>query len=110
MNLKNIKENKWFKVFGNIYVIILTIFVIWMVFFDTNSYFIHKQLNEEIEKLEKQKQHLEEEIEQDKQMIKTLKTAEGLEKYAREKYYMKKENEEIYLIEDTDSINKKEDE
>ena len=42
---------------------------------------------------------------------KSKSNEEGLEKFAREKYYMKKENEEIYIIEYEDSITKhKEDE
>ncbi|UOB16923.1 FtsB family cell division protein [Abyssalbus ytuae] len=101
---EKIKNSKWFKITGNIYVLISTIFVIWMLFFDSNSLLNHLELKREINKLKKQKEHLESEIAKDKQTIKNLKNEEGLEKFAREKYYLKKENEEIYIIEYEDSL------
>ena len=105
MTLKEIRNSKWFKFFSNIYVLVLTLFVIWMLFFDTNSWwFTHRELNNEIEKLEEQKIHLLKEIADDKKILKGLDSKEDLEKYAREKYYLKKDNEEIYLIEYQDSI------
>ncbi|MCM5663952.1 FtsB family cell division protein [Galbibacter mesophilus] len=105
MKLKELRKSKWFRFFSNIYVLVLTFFVIWMLFFDTNSYwFTHRELNKEIEKLEEQKYHLKEAIEKDKATLKKLNSQEELEKFAREEYYLKKENEEIYLIEYEDSL------
>ena len=107
MSWKKFRENKWFSVvavFSSIYVIVLTGFVIWMVFFDTNSFLIHRELNKEIEKLEKKREFLKVEIEKDKKVIERLSDPEELEKFAREKYYLKKKNEEIYLIEYEDSL------
>ena len=99
MNFKELIRNKWFKIFSNIYVLILSFFVIWMLFFDTNSWLTHRELSKEIKKLEKQRQHLLQEINEDKPQIEKLNTLEGIEKFGREAYYLKKENEEIYLIE-----------
>jgi len=110
MNWKEIKNKKWFKVvalFSSIYILILTAFVVWMVFFDTNSLRIHMELRNEIEKLEKQKKYLKEQIDQDKKVIEKLSDPEELEKFAREQYYLKKKNEEIYLIEYEDSLKTK---
>ena len=104
MGWKELKQKRWFKIFTNTYVFVLTVFVIWMVFFDTNSALIHLELKKEIKKLEKEKEFLKAEIEKDKKALEKLDTPEGLEKFAREKYYMKKENEEIYLIEYEDSL------
>ena len=104
MGFKQLKEKKWFKLLTNIYVLVLTIFVIWMTFFDTNSVLIHLELRKEIKKLEQQKSFLKTEISKDKKVLKKLATPEELEKFAREKYYMKKENEEIFLIEYEDSL------
>lgn len=102
---------KYFKGFKNIFVIILVIFAIWMLFFDANSYLIHRELNKEMDALEDEKEYYKNEIEKDNKAIKELSTEEGIEKLAREKYYMKKENEEIYIIEYEDSIkNQKKDE
>ncbi|MFB9055805.1 septum formation initiator family protein [Mariniflexile ostreae] len=83
----------------------LTLFVIWMLFFDANSWLIHHELNNNIEALNNEKTYYEKEIEKDKKALKKLTTEEGLEKFAREYYYMKRENEEIFIIEYEDSIN-----
>jgi cell division protein FtsB len=104
MGFKELKQKKWFKIFTNMYVLVLTIFVVWMAFFDTNSLLIHLELRNEIKKLEQQKEFLKNEITLDKKVLKKLSTPEELEKFAREKYYMKKENEEIFLIEYEDSL------
>tara|TARA_B100001245_G_C22687741_1_gene335760 strand:+ start:428 stop:676 length:249 start_codon:yes stop_codon:yes gene_type:complete len=77
-----------------------------MFFFDTNSYFIHKELNEDIESLEKSKDYYQQEIKKDKVFIQKMKDSNEMEKYAREKYYLKKENEDIYIIQHEDSIKK----
>ncbi len=110
MGLKEVKRKKWFKIFTNTYILVLTIFVIWMAFFDTNSLLIHLELRDEIKKLEKQKEFLKQEIEKDKEILKKMSNESELEKLAREKYYMKKEKEEIFLIEYEDSLKNKEDE
>ncbi len=110
MDWKDLKNRRWFKiatVFSSIYILILTAFVVWMVFFDTNSFRIHLELKNEIDKLEKQKKYLKEQIADDKKVIEKLSDPEELEKFAREQYYLKKKNEEIYLIEYEDSLNLK---
>lgn len=111
MGWKSFRKSKWFKIvaiFSSIYILILTAFVVWMVFFDTNSLRIHMELKNEINNLEKQKEYLREQIENDKKIIKKLSDPEELEKFAREQYYLKKKNEEIYLIEYEDSLKLKE--
>lgn len=90
----------------NPYIFILLVFVIWMLFFDGNSYLIHKELNKEKKKLEGNKEYFIKEINKDKSQIATLKDSVALERFAREEYFMKKENEEIYIIEYEDSIPK----
>ena len=64
-------------------------------------------MNKEIDALNVKKEFYESEINSDKKEIKILQTPEGVEKYAREKYNMKKENEDIYIIE-TDTLKPKE--
>ena len=71
----------------------------WMLFLDNYSYFDHRLLNNEIEELENNKKYYQDEIKKDKQNIKQLKNPDQIEKYAREKYYMKKDSEDIYIIE-----------
>ncbi len=100
--LKNI-----FKPFKNIFLLVTIIFIVWMLFFDANSLLIHRELNKEIDALNVKKEFYESEISSDKKEIKILQTPDGVEKYAREKYNMKKENEDIYIIE-TDTLKPKE--
>lgn len=102
------KEKPWFKFLSNKYVWVLLFFCVWMLFLDNYSYFDHRVLNKEIEELEDNKKYYEDEIRRDKQDIKQLKDSDYVEKYAREKYYMKKDSEDIYIIEfEGDTIKKK---
>lgn len=95
------------KYLKNIFVIIFVVFAIWMLFIDSNSLMIHHELNEDISDLEDEKEYYNKEIEKDKKAIKGLSTEDGIEKLAREKYYMKKDNEDIYIIEYQDSLKTK---
>ncbi len=108
--LKKLRQKRWFRILGNKYVLILVIFTIWMIFFDTNSWFIHKELNDEIDKLEGNRAYFKQEIKSDRDQINKLKDSEELERFAREEYYMKKENEELFIIEYEDSLKTKDDE
>lgn len=88
--------------------LILILFIIWMIFFDTNSYFIHNELDSDINALEDNAEFYQKEIDNDKTFIKKMEDSNEMEKFAREKYYLKKENEDIYIIEHEDSIKKEE--
>lgn len=103
-------KSKYLKNPKNLYVVILVVFAIWMLFFDANSYLIHRELNKEMDDLENEKEYYQNEIEKDKKAIEELSTEEGIEKLAREKYYLKKDSEEIYIIEYEDSLKNKKDE
>jgi len=71
---------------------------------DANSYLFHRQLNKEINDLKEQKRLLEIEIKNDKKLIEYLNDLDNYEAFARENFFMKKENEEIYIIEFQDSL------
>ena len=85
-----------------IYGSILIGFILWMVFIDSHSFIIHRELNKEIKKLESEKKALEAIINSDKNTIKRLNNIDSLEGFARENYGYKKENETIYIIEAQD--------
>lgn len=88
------------KIIGNRYVLVSLFFIIWMVFIDNYSlYFEHPVLDNEIEELEENKAYYIQEIKKDSISIKQLKNPDQTEKYAREQYYMKRDNEDIYIIE-----------
>jgi len=99
MFLKNIKQHKYFKYILNPYIAVLIAFVVWMLFFDDNSFLFHQELNTIIEEKEAEIELYQSEIKEDKKNIRKLKNEDNLENFAREEYYMKKENEEIYIIE-----------
>ena len=78
-----------------------------MIFLDNYSYFDHRLLDNQINELEDNKKYYQEEIRKDQENIKKLKNPQQIEKYAREKYYMKKDSEDIYIIEfEGDTIEK----
>ena len=81
------------------YFVILGAFIIWITFLDTNSLLIHAELNEEIKKLKSRKDALTEEINKDQKLIKKLENIDSLEHYGRENYNLKKDNEDIFIIE-----------
>lgn len=102
------KDKPWFSFLSNKYVWVLLFFSGWMLFLDNYSYFDHRFLDQQIEELEDNKTYYQQEIKKDKENIKLLKNPYQIEKYAREKYYMKKENEDIYLIDfEGDTLEKK---
>ncbi len=106
MTFKQFKNKPFVKFISNRYVIIILIFLVWMFFFDENSYLNHRELDQEIDKLEKSTDYYKNEIEHDKKIIENLQHPDSLEKFAREEYKMKKKNEDIYIIE-FDTLKKK---
>lgn len=99
MKLKDLRKKPWFRFISNKYVLISLIFAGWMIFLDTNSWFIHHELNQEIEELQNNKEFYQTEIAKDRAIIDNLHDSVQLEKFARQKYYMKRPNEDIYIIE-----------
>ena len=69
-----------------------------MLFLDNQSYMDQRALNKQIDELEDNKKYYQEEIAKDEQSIKNLNNPGQTERYAREKYYMKKDSEDIYII------------
>jgi cell division protein DivIC len=103
------KGKSWFKLMSNKYFLVSLFFLSWMLFVDNYSYLDHSILNKQIDALEDNKKYYQDEIKRDEQNIKRLKRPEEIEKYAREKYYMKKDSEDIYIIEfEGDTLNKDE--
>ncbi len=81
------------------YLIVFVLFFIWMAFLDSNSLLIHRELNQEIKKLKIKKDALSNEIEKDQQLIKKLDNIDSLEHYGRENYNLKRDDEDIFIIE-----------
>jgi cell division protein FtsB len=105
---KTIQKKPWLKkIISNKYLIILLLFSGWMFFLDNYSYMDQRVLNKQIDELQDNKKYYKDEIRKDKENIKLLKNQDQVEKYAREKYYMKKDSEDIYIVEfEGDTIKK----
>jgi len=83
----------------NRYVLILIGFAVWMYFFDDNSIRIHQELENDIKKLETSIDFYKKEIKKDTKIIEDYDNPQKLERFARETYQMKKDNEDIYIVE-----------
>jgi cell division protein DivIC len=104
--MKKTKLLTWLGQFKNIYLVITSFFIIWMFFFDSNSVLIQWQLSSEIKDLEQEKNYLETEIARDKALLKKFSDSIEKERFAREHYFFKKPNEDIFIIEMKDSLPK----
>jgi cell division protein FtsB len=105
MTFKQFRNQKIVKILSNRYVLIFLVFLVWMLFFDENSYINHRELDKEINKLEKANTYYKKEIQHDAKIIKNLENPDSLERFAREEYQMKKKDEDIYIIQ-FDSVKK----
>ncbi|MEE4255793.1 MAG: septum formation inhibitor [Bacteroidales bacterium] len=93
--------NKLLHYLNNKYAITIIVFGIWMLFFDNNNFIAQVRLNRTHHELEMEKQYYLSEIEKDRRATFELMTDTlTLEKFGREQYLMKRDNEDIYLIVD----------
>jgi cell division protein FtsB len=93
----------------NKYVLTICLFLVWMIFFDKTSFLVINELNGEISKYEEQLVYYKSEYEKNDAFYKKLMNNKSeKEKYARENYFMKKPNEEIFiLVVDSTNVAKK---
>ena len=92
---------KLVNIFRNRYITATVLFVLWIAFFDQTSliYDIHLTQNEK--QMKAQKIYYEKQTQAATEQLKELQTdPANLEKFAREKYFMKKQNEDIYVLVD----------
>lgn len=109
---KNVKKKhipyfKWIRKYVlNKYIIVVLIFLVWMIFFDSTSFLVLRDLDNEIEKYEQKLEYYKEEYNKNTQYYNQLMNNKNeKEKFARENYFMKKRNEEIFiLVADTTKI------
>ncbi len=87
------------KIVFNKYIIVITAFTVWMIFFDANSLKRQRILNDRIDEIKGMKAFYQDEINKNNKEIHELETnPETVEKYAREKYLMKRDSEDVYII------------
>ena len=84
----------------NKFLLTLAAFVVWMLFFDRNDVFTQVQRRSELNELKQSKAYFEKQIAENRKFSKDLQfNASAIEKYAREKYLMKRDNEDLFIIE-----------
>lgn len=89
----------WLRFLTNRYVVITLIFAVWMTFLDIHSCQVHREIDKEIYEAKQSINYYQSEIARDQERLQELESqSEELEKFAREQYFLRKENEEIYLI------------
>ncbi|MBK7182585.1 MAG: septum formation initiator family protein [Bacteroidetes bacterium] len=90
---------KIFNIIRNKYLLTIIGLVVWIVFFDKNDLKTQLKLRDDVKKLQEERNYYAAEIKQITSDISELNTnPETLEKFAREKYLMKKDNEDVFVI------------
>lgn len=88
-------------IFKNFYSVGILFFIVWMLFFDSNDLISRYRMGAKLRELESEKEYYLEKIEEvKKDQNELMGNNESLEKFAREKYLMKKESEDIFIIEE----------
>jgi len=91
--------NKLKLIFLNKYLIVFVVFTVFITFFDEHNLINRWQTHQKINKLEDELKFFQEEIKATRQKKNELESNnQNLEKFAREQYLMKKENEDIFII------------
>lgn len=89
-----------FRFFINKYTIVTAAFAVWMLFFDTNDYSSQRAREQELENTKQDIAFLNQEIEEmETDYNELLKDPKVLERYARENFRMKRDSEDLYVVE-----------
>lgn len=90
---------KLLNIIRNKYLLTVIGIIVWLLFFDKNDVFSQMELMGKLNKLRADKTYYLAEIKNNRDAIEDLKTnKKSLERFAREKYLMKKDNEDVYVI------------
>lgn len=83
------------------YILTITIFIVWILFFDNNNLIERYRMLHQIKLYDKEKGYFLDKIKSDSQKLKELRTDKNnLEKFAREQYLMKKDNEDVFIVDE----------
>ena len=86
----------------NKYLLALTGFLVWMIFFDQKDFFYNTDRANELRKLQEKKAYYTAEITKAKQELLDLQgNPAAIEKFGRERYMLKKDGEDVFIVEDT---------
>ena len=103
---KKIMDTRVVKFVWNRYFILTIAFAVWMFFFDQNSFFVHRELDKQIKLLEVDESYFQEHLNTETEKLDQLNSNPAeIERLAREKHFLKKDDEDIFIIEQ-EKVNK----
>jgi cell division protein DivIC len=101
------RVRKVFSILSNKYLIALVVFGVIMLFTDHNNIFEQMDRKQELKELQTKKVYYQQEIEKTKKELADLSNnSAALEKYAREKFLMKRDSEDVFVV-DSNNVSKK---
>ena len=90
---------KSYQFLKNKYLLVSLFFITWMSFFDPKDFGLIKERIDKLNELQKSEQQLSKEITDTKAELTLLRSNAGtIERYAREHYLMKKDNEDVFIV------------
>jgi len=86
--------------FKNKYFLVTIAFLVWMIFFDKNDLFSQYQYHQQVSKLKHDRDFYKKQTAKvSKDLDELTSDPAKLEKFAREKYLMRKDNEDVFVVE-----------
>jgi len=93
----------YLRLFRNRYLLAGGTFIIWILFFDRNDLFTQWDRKKELIKLEASREYYQHEIKMINEGLADLQNNPAIiEKYARENFYLKRDNEDIFIVEENE--------
>jgi cell division protein DivIC len=95
------------RILRNKYILSVLVFIVWISFFDHNDLLTQSDRKKELQKLEANKAYYEEQIASTKKELQQLENDPAvLERFARENFYLKHPEEQVFIVVDTTSEKK----
>jgi cell division protein DivIC len=90
---------RYFAFLKNKYLLTTLFFIVWLGFFDKNDFFTQMEYKNKLHALELDRKYYKDEIKKNQNdMVELMTNPKNLEKFAREKYLMKRENEDVFVL------------
>lgn len=86
-------------IFKNKFFLVGFVFLLWLTFFDNDNFFFHAELTEKKNEGKSEYLRLKSETVKNQIFLRNLNNPEFMEKYAREQFLMKKEGEDVFILE-----------
>ena len=97
--IKRLRDSAFLRRFRNKYLIAFLVFLVWLLVFDRNSLIDRVRYLKTLNELKAEKEYYLQKYDEDSRRLNELRTDDAnLEKFAREQYLMKRENEDVFVI------------